>query len=283
MTEPKKPVRLTDAGIPAPRNEHSLSVDPNGPLLSQDQVMFDNQVRSKVIEQYVTPVLAEFVGTFIFVFIGAGSIITNAFQHGAIGLVGIALAHGLALSIVITAFGATSGGHINPAVTIGFIVTRRIIRLLGILYIVAQLVGATLAGLLLQAIFPQDVWQAAQLGTPSLAPNISPGIGILLEATLTFFLVLAVFGTAVDERAPKIGGFGIGLTVLVDILVGGPLTGAAMNPARTFGPALAGGFWQNHFVYWIGPIIGGVIAALFYEYVILRPRRGRHKMVQSDS
>jgi MIP family channel proteins len=245
----------------------------------QDAVnFFANYGRSKVVEQYVVPVLAELVGTFIFVFIGAGSIITDKLAPpgtvGPLGLLGIALAHGLALSIVISIFGATSGGHINPAVTIGFLVTRRIVRFVGILYIVAQLVGATLAGLLLQAIFPQDVWQAAKLGTPGLGLGISPGTGILLEVILTFFLLLAVFGTAVDERAPKIGGFGIGLTVLVDILVGGPLTGAAMNPARTFGPALAGGFWDNNFVYWIGPIIGAVLAALFYEYMILRPRQG---------
>src|SRR5258706_1550886 len=106
-----------------------------------------------------------------------------------------------------------------------------------------------------------------------LAPGVSFGMGVLIEAVLTFFLLLAVFGTAVDPRAPKIGGFGIGLTVLVDVLVGGPLTGASMNPARTFGPALAGGFWQNDLVYWIGPIIGAIIAALIYEYVILRPWR----------
>jgi MIP family channel proteins len=270
--------------------ERSNNAQP-GLATQQDQVSFDyqegsfdsqegnqegsfgNQERNKIIEQYVTPPLAEFVGTFIFVFIGAGSIVTNTFLHGATGLIGIALAHGLALAVVITAFGATSGGHINPAVTIGFIVTRRIVRLVGILYIVAQLLGATLAGLLLLVIFPEAVWQAAQLGTPSLAPEIPPGIGILLEAILTFFLLLAVFGTAVDKRAPKIGGFGIGLTVLADILVGGPLTGAAMNPARAFGPALAGGFWDNNFVYWIGPIIGGVIGALFYEYVILRRQK----------
>jgi len=236
-------------------------------------------VRSKLLQQYVIPALAEFVGTFLFVFIGAGSIITNTYLHGTVGLIGIALAHGLALSIVVSITAATSGGHINPAVTIGFLVTGRIVRLVGLLYIVAQLLGATLAGLLLQVIFPQNVWQAAQLGTPALAPGISSGIGILIEAILTFFLLLAVFGTAVDERAPKIGGFGIGLTVMVDILVGGPLTGAAMNPARTFGPALAGGFWDNNFVYWIGPIIGSVLAALFYEYIILRPLKGYHKLV----
>jgi len=252
--------------------EGSSSRQP-GIATQQEQEVPDNQERSEVIEQYVIPALAELVGTFVFVFIGAGSIVTNASTQGAIGLLGIALAHGLALSVLISALGATSGAHFNPAVTIGFIVTKRMVPSVGIAYIVAQLAGATLSGLLLQAIFPQAVWQAAQLGTPGLAPNVSFGTGILVETILTFFLLLAIFGTAVDERAPKIGGFGIGLTVLVDILVGGPLTGAAMNPARTFGPALAGGFWQNNLVYWIGPIIGAVMAVLFYEYVILRLRK----------
>jgi MIP family channel proteins len=236
------------------------------------------QAAEETSKDYVKPVIAELIGTFAFVFIGAGSIIANTLTHGALGLVGIALAHGLALSIMITAFAATSGGHINPAVTIGMLVTRRIAPLLGLLYIVAQLVGATLAGLLLQAVFPQVVWQAAQLGTPMLGPGVSFGTGVLVEAVLTFFLLLAVFGTAVDPRAPKIGGFGIGLTVAFDILVGGALTGASMNPARTFGPALAGGFWNNDLVYWIGPIIGAVLAALIYQYVILPRWRGRQAM-----
>ena len=235
-------------------------------------------VSEEASKGYVKPLIAELIGTFAFVFIGAGSIITNTLTHGAIGLLGIALAHGLALSIMITVFAATSGGHINPAVTVAMLVTRRIAPLLGLLYIVAQLVGATLAGLLLQAIYPQVVWQAAQLGTPMLAPGVSFGTGVLVEAVLTFFLLLAVFGTAVDPRAPKIGGFGIGLTVAFDILVGGALTGASMNPARTFGPALAGGFWNNDLVYWIGPIIGAVLAALIYQYVILRTRRGTQEL-----
>jgi MIP family channel proteins len=222
--------------------------------------------------------IAELIGTFAFVFIGAGSIISNTMTHGALDTVGIALVHGLALSIVITIFAATSGGYINPAVTVGFLVTRRIAPFLGILYIVAQLVVATLVGPLLRAVFPQAVWQAAQPGTPNLAPGVSFGLGVLVEVILTYFLVLAVFGTAVDPRAPKIGGFGIGLTVLIDILVGAALTGASMNPARTFGPALAGGFWQKDLVYWIGPIVGGVIAALIYEYVILRPQRISQEM-----
>jgi MIP family channel proteins len=232
----------------------------------------------EVSTNYVKPIIAELIGTFAFVFIGAGSIITNTMTNGALGTLGIALAHGLALSIMITVFAATSGGHINPAVTAGFLVTRRIAPLLGILYIVAQLVGATLAGLLLRAMYPVAVWQAASLGTPLLAPGVSVGTGVLVEAILTFFLLLAVFGTAVDPRAPKIGGFGIGLTVAFDILVGGAVTGAAMNPARSFGPALAGGYWQNEWVYWVGPIIGAVIAALIYQYVILRLWGGRQQM-----
>jgi MIP family channel proteins len=246
-----------------------------GPIMTpkRDEAISANQARRGFSEQYVKPVVAELIGTFGFVFIGAGSIITNTLTNGALGLVGIAFALGLGLAIMVTIFAATSGGHINPAVTVGFIVTRRIAPLLGLLYIVAQLVGATLAGLLLRVMYPQAVWQAARLGTTYLGPGVSFGIGVLIEAVLTFFLLLAVFGTAVDKRAPKIGGFGIGLTVFVDVLVGGPLTGASMNPARTFGPALAGGFWQNDLVYWIGPIVGGVIAALIYEYVILRPRQ----------
>jgi MIP family channel proteins len=233
-------------------------------------------------QSYVKPLVAELLGTFAFVFLGAGSILTNTLTAGSVGLVGIALAHGLALSLMITIFAATSGGHLNPAVTVGLLVTRHIAPVLGIFYLLVQLVGATLAGLLLRAVFPQAVWQAAQLGTPNLAPGVSFGTGVLLEAVLTFFLLLAVFGTAVDARAPKIGGFGIGLTVAVDILMGGPLTGASMNPARTFGPALAGGFWHNHLVYWIGPILGAVLAALIYEYVILRTWPSRQQMTGSE-
>lgn len=230
------------------------------------------------MERYIRPAVAELVGTFAFFFIGAGAIVTTAYigitgtsgvAAGAIGLLLVALAHGLILSIMVTVFGPTSGGHFNPAVTVGFLVTRRISPVLAAIYIVAQLVGGTLSGLALRAIFADHIWKPVHLGTPGLAPNISFGTGVLVEAILTGFLLLAVFGTAVDARAPRIGGFGIGLTVMVDILLGGPLTGAAMNPAREFGPALASGYWTNWGVYWIGPLVGGSIAALLYEYVIL--------------
>jgi MIP family channel proteins len=224
------------------------------------------------VERYVKPAVAELVGMFSFVFIGAGSIVSNTYSHGAVGLLGIALAHGLALSIMISVFGATSGGHFNPAVTVGFLVTRRIKPDLAAVYIAAQLVGAVLGGLALRAVFAESVWKVTHLGTPALAPNVSFGTGVLVEAILTFFLLLAVFGTAVDARAPKIAGFGIGLTVMMDIFVGGPLTGAAMNPAIAFGPAVASGYFTNHLVYWIGPLIGGIVGALLYNDVILREK-----------
>jgi MIP family channel proteins len=218
--------------------------------------------------------VAELVGTFAFFFIGAGAICTDAYTRGGVGLIGIALAHGLGLSVMISAFGAISGGHFNPAVSIALAVTGRIGAVQAVVYVVAQLVGGVLAGLLLRAVFaqvfPEAVIGPAHLGTPGLARDVSFGTGVLVEAVLTFFLLLAIYGTAVDERAPRsIAGFGIGLTVAFDILMGGFLTGASMNPARTFGPAVAAEFWDNHLVYWIGPIAGAVIAALLYELVFI--------------
>jgi len=214
----------------------------------------------------------EFLGTCIFFFIGAGAIITNQFSNGAVGLLGIAIAHGVILAVMISAFGGISGGHFNPAVTFGVMVSRRISVALGLQYMVAQLIGGVLAGLLLHVVFPSELCASVHLGTPAVAGGVSLGTAVLIEAILTFALVTSVFGTAIDPRAPKIGGFGIGLTVLVDILVGGPLTGASMNPARTFGPGLVAGFWENHWVYWVGPLIGGGLAGFVYETFIMEKK-----------
>lgn len=222
------------------------------------------------------PCIAELIGTFALVFIGAGAVCTNYYienmQGGiGIGLVGIGLAHGLVLAIAVSATGHISGGHINPAVTAGFLVTGRITPTLGVLYILSQLAGAIIAALLLRAIFPENAWQPVNLGTPELGVDMSYWDGVLLELILTFFLVFTVFAVAVDERAPKnIYGFAIGLVLTFDILAGGPLTGAAMNPARAFGPALVSGFWENHLVYWLGPLLGGMAAALIYNYLLLK-------------
>lgn len=209
--------------------------------------------------------IAEFIGTFALVFIGAGSVATNYVSDGALGLVGIAAAFGLIVMAMIYATGHISGTHINPAVTIPLLISKKIGAKDAAGYIVAQLAGATTAGFVLKAIFPTAV-AAVNLGTTGLGADVTFGTGILIEAILTFLLVFTIYGAAVDSRAsPELAGFAIGMVVLSDILVGGPLTGASMNPARTFGPALASGYWANHLVYWIGPIVGGVVAGLTYE------------------
>lgn len=207
---------------------------------------------------------AEAVGTFFLVFPGAGAPILDK-MGGHVGLLGIAIANGLGLAIGITATMNISGGQLNPAVTFGLWAARKIKTGLALWYVLAQLVGATVAALLLAAIFPHAPAAAAHLGAPALASSLSAGSGMLLEAVMTFLLVMAVFLTAVDERAPKVGGFGVGVIVMVDVLVGGPLTGAAMNPARAFGPALIAGFFTaNWWIWWIGPLLGGLAAAAVY-------------------
>lgn len=208
---------------------------------------------------------AEAVGTFALIFVGAGSIIVT----GGANLVAIALAYGLALALLISALGHISGGLFNPALTVGLWVTRRLNSIDTVGYIVAQLVGASLAALLLVWLFPEVERDAQSLGTPLLNPGITFAQGVGIEIVLTFFLMIAVFGTALDPRGPKLGGFGIGLVFTMGIFAAGPLTGAAMNPARAFGPALLSGTWDDHLVYWIGPVIGAVIAALLYHYVFM--------------
>jgi MIP family channel proteins len=224
---------------------------------------------------YNTPqkLTAEFIGTFALIFFGAGAICADQFLHGAgAGLFGIAIAHGLAIAIMVSALGHISGGHFNPAVTIGFWVTKRINTLDVILYWAAQLAGAVAAAFLLKAIIPEDTWRAIALGTPDLARDFSRLSGMILEAVTTFFLVLTVFATAVDEKGAfrSIAGFGIGLSITLGILVAGPFTGAALNPARAFGPALAATHWANHGVYWVGPLAGGFVAGLLYDSVYLK-------------
>ena len=218
--------------------------------------------------------IAEFLGTFALIFFGAGSICADQYLHGAggSGLLGIALAHGLAIGIMVSAMGHISGGHFNPAVTIGFWVTKRLNTVDTLLYWVAQLVGAIAAAFLLKAVIPEDTWRAVALGTPELARDFPLWAGMTLEAVTTFFLVLVVFATAVDEKGAfrSISGFGIGLTITLGILVASPLTGAALNPARFFGPALAATHWAHQGVYWVGPLAGGFVAGLLYDSLYLK-------------
>src|SRR5919112_4638869 len=221
---------------------------------------------------------AEALGTFGLVFVGAAVVVVNGgFPNSGIGLLGIALAHAVVLSVMVTSTMTISGGHLNPAVTIGLLVGRRIDPVSAAAYIVAQLAAACVAALLVKLLLPHLAVRNALLGVPVIANSVTLGQAIGMELILTFFLVSAVYGTAVSPDAPRVGGFGIGLVLLFDILVGGPLTGAAMNPARAFGPAAVSGEWVGQLVYWIGPIAGGILAALLWEFVLLPrgPQRRR--------
>jgi MIP family channel proteins len=216
--------------------------------------------------------VAEFIGTFALIFIGVGAIHNNANPAAGMGLLGVALAHGLTIAVMASATGGISGGHLNPAVTFGLLIGGKIDLKNSIAYWISQLIGATAAGFLLLSIYGADGVAIVRDGTPNLGKDIGQGTGIIVEMMLTFFLVFVVYGSAVDARAPKIGGLAIGLTVALDILFGGPLTGAAMNPARTFGPAVAANFWANHIVYWIGPMAGGALAGLIYGRFLIKDK-----------
>ena len=214
--------------------------------------------------------LAELLATLLFVFVGAGTVVVTGEMLGeeltAARLLAIALAHGLAIALLVTAIANLSGGHINPAVTLGTMLTRNISVVRGLMYIVAQLAGATVGAALLLVVLPES----GNLGAHALGNGVSVGAGVVVEIILTFLLVFVVFATAIDPKGiGNLAPLAIGLAVLVDHLVGVPLTGASMNPARSLGPALLSGEWANHWVYWVGPIVGGALAAVLYRWVFL--------------
>jgi MIP family channel proteins len=216
--------------------------------------------------------VAEFVGTFCLVFIGAGAgIYGDALMT--------ALAHGLVIFVMVSAFAGISGGHFNPAVTFGFFVTRRIAVPLAIFYWAVQLIGATLAALLLKYVLPSDTavpqLKGYNLGAPSVSSVIDPSKAVTIEAVCTFFLVLVVFATAVDAKGAfeKIAGLAIGLTIAFGVMMAGGLTGGMLNPARAFGPQLVSDHWTNWWVWYVGPLAGGALAAVLYEVVYLTGRQ----------
>ena len=214
---------------------------------------------------HVRALLAEVAGTFLFFFVGAGAIVAT----GGDNLVAIALAHGFGLSVAVSAFGALSGAHFNPATTFGLAIAGKHQWSRVPTYWGAQAVGALIAGYALSYAFEFDPAALARthIGTPVLGPNVTDLAAIVVEGILTIFLLWAVFGTAVSPLAPRIGGFGIGLMVAADILAGGPITGAAMNPARWLGTAVPAGFYDHWYVYFIGPLIGAALAGLSYRFV----------------
>ncbi|HEY6807477.1 MAG TPA: aquaporin [Gemmatimonadales bacterium] len=218
------------------------------------------------------PLIAECIGMALFVFVGAGSVVANAMGGGRLSPTGtlvIAAAHGLAMAVLVSCTMGISGGHINPAVTFGLWIARKIDPRTAVGYVIAQLVGAVVGAALLPLVFPAPSVRAMSYGTPLLSPTTTLGQGIVIEAVMTFFLVSAVFGTLVSRDAPKIGGFGVGLAILACGLVGGAATGAAMNPARAFGPAMVSFTFTGQIVYWIGPLAGAALAGLIWGKILL--------------
>jgi MIP family channel proteins len=227
----------------------------------------------KLVKQAV----AEFVGTFTLIFIGVGAIYNNT-QPPGVDLLGIAMAHGLAIAVMVAATAGISGGHLNPAVTLGVWLSRKIDGKGAVVYWVAQMLGAVGAALVLRVLLRHEVqsgkaFSAVNIiknGTPSLQWDVSMLEGLGIEAVLTFFLVFVVIGTAINPRGPQsIAPLAIGLTIAMGILFGGPFTGGAINPARWFGPAAVTGDLGNAAVYIIGPMLGGGVAGLVYGRFLL--------------
>jgi len=226
--------------------------------------------------------LAELLGTFALVFVGAGCVCADYYlvKNGSqgFGLLGIAIAFGFVVVAVAYSLGYVSGAHINPAVTISMVVTRRIKAGVGAMYIVSQVAGATFAGYLLKVLFPEAL-ASVFLGTCVLGSNVSVAQAIVMEAVITFLLVFVVYATVVDKRStPALAGLAIGFVVLFGVMVGGAISGGSMNPARVFGPAMASGHFANHYVWWIGPIVGGVTAGFTYD-LIFSEKKKQHPLV----
>ncbi len=209
----------------------------------------------------------ELVGTYGFVTIGAGAGIIAGSGLADLGLLGVAAANGFGLAVMVTTFWVISGSHFNPAVTLSALIGRKIRPVDALGYVACQILGALGAGLTLRVIFEESAWRAAGLGAPGL--TISAGRGVLVEAVFTFLLAMVIWATGIDERGPKVGGFGIGATVFVGVLAVGPLTGGAFNPARYLGPAAIADNLTNWWVYFVGPGIGGAVAGVLYPTLFL--------------
>jgi aquaporin Z len=218
------------------------------------------------VDQWGAPLIVEALGTFAVVFFATGSVLVTA--NG--DLVAIGLAYGLAMALMILATGHISGGLFNPALTTGLWFARRITGQVAAAYVGAQIAGGVLAALALKAIFPAAAVNAVALGVPAVGDGYTAGAALLAEIIATFFLMYAVMGNAVDPRGKgPIYGLGIGLVVTISVFAIGSVSGAALNPARWFGPALVQNSWSDGWIWIAGPLIGAVLAAVLYEYVFL--------------
>lgn len=209
--------------------------------------------------------LAEFLGAMALLVAGVGAIASNHLSDGGSGLVGIALAHGLAITLMATAVGGISGGHFNPAVSFAFAVSGKMSWKDMLFYWVAQLLGATAGTALALVFFGSDTLSAVAYGIPALGDGVSAISGMLAEILATAFLMFVIVTVAVQQNH-VLATLLIGLTIVMDILFMGSISGAAMNPARAFGPALLSGNWGEQWIYWIAPILGatiGIFAANF--------------------
>jgi MIP family channel proteins len=216
------------------------------------------------VPKYLQAWLGELVGTYAFVTIGAGAGIVAGGRIADLGLFGVAAANGIALAVVVTVFMSISGGHFNPAITLSAWLGRKIKTVDAVGYVGFQILGALGAGLTLRIIFAEAFWRPSSLGAPTLGVGVSTGRGLFIEAVFTFFLALVVWGTGIDDRGPRVGGFAIGLTVFVGVLAVGPLTGGAFNPARYLGPAAVADQLSEWWVYIVGPGIGAGVVGLLY-------------------
>jgi MIP family channel proteins len=224
--------------------------------------------------------LAEFIGTFSFVFIGAGAAAVVGDGVGLPGILAIAFAHGLTIMVFAFAYGPISGGHMNPAVTLGVLAAGAMGVGEAIGYIVSQLIGGVAGALLLSAVLGGA---KTGLGTPALAHNltlaatsltITPIAGFMIEAVLAFFLVTVVLSTAVAGRAGNLAPLAIGMTLTLNIIMGGALTGAAFNPARALGPMVATGNFSDAWLYLTAPIVGAIVAAILHTGLVRLAQEG---------
>jgi MIP family channel proteins len=204
--------------------------------------------------------LAEALGTFFLVFAGTGSIIINHLTQGSVTQVGIGLTFGLVVLVLIYAIGPISGAHFNPAVTIAFVISRYFPKSEALAYIISQLLGAITASLVLLLLFGN----ISHLG--ATVPIGSEGQSLVLEFLLTFLLMFVIMSVSTGSKeVGQMAGLAVGLTVGLEAIFAGPISGASMNPARSFGPALIGLYFPHHWVYWVGPILGATLGALAYK------------------
>jgi MIP family channel proteins len=219
--------------------------------------------------------IAEFIGTFAIVFITVGAIVSDHLTNGAVGLTGMALASGFAVAVMTGVTLHVSGGHLNPAVSFGMLLVGNMKARDFVGYVVAQCLGGIAASsLLMSAVSPLDL-DAVNYGIPILGESATVTMALITEIVLSFLLVIVIYGTVVDSRATRMSALFIGFAVTVNILMGGPISGAAMNPARWLGPALIGGDLINAWVYWVGPLAGGALGAVTYTTFLHEEKKNR--------